>query len=221
MKTPQVTRDGFTLIELLVVISIIAILAGIALPVYSNVTLMAKITDATSKARQIGMALRIGAEDNHGIYPAPGGSEPMLTSNDAFRSLIPSYLTTEQLFSVPGSPIGGKADNQTSPEPRILERGENHWAYIAGLNTSSNSAWPLIVDHTDGSGYYGSLETNVGGTWKGTKAIVIHPDCSAEALRLKGSGDKRFLPRFDDPSKNALELSDYMGETVKLLEPAR
>jgi prepilin-type N-terminal cleavage/methylation domain-containing protein len=154
MKTPRITRHGFTLIELLVVISIIAILAGIALPAYSGVTLMAKITDATQKAKQIGLALRVQAEDNHGIYPAPGGSEPMLTSNDAFRSLVPDYLPTEQVFSVPSSPLGGRADNQTSPEARILERGENHWAYIAGLNTSSNSAWPLIVDHTDGSGYY-------------------------------------------------------------------
>jgi prepilin-type N-terminal cleavage/methylation domain-containing protein len=59
MKTPQANSRGFTLIELLVVISIIAILAGIALPAYSGVTLMAKITDATQKAKQIGLALRI------------------------------------------------------------------------------------------------------------------------------------------------------------------
>ena len=104
---------------------------------------------------------------------------------------------------------------------RSLERGENHWAYISGLSSSSNSMWPLIVDHTDGSGFYTDKETEFGGTWKGAKTIVVRADISAAAIKLIGTGSKRFMPRFDDRSKNALDLKDYMGDGAKLLEPAR
>jgi len=103
---------------------------------------------------------------------------------------------------------------------QILARGENHWAYIAGLSNSSNSGWPLIVDHTDGSGYYGKAENALGGTWKGGRGIVVRADASATAVKLEGAGNKKFLPRFNDKRLNALQVRDYMGEGVKLLEPA-
>src|SRR5207249_669708 len=54
MKIPQPPRgartQGFTLIELLVVISIIAILAGFAMPVFSNAQKRAHITETLNNA---------------------------------------------------------------------------------------------------------------------------------------------------------------------------
>ena len=96
---------------------------------------------------------------------------------------------------MPTSKAGPEADNRITQPSDILSRGENHWAYVMGLNSSSNSTWPLIVDHTDGSGFYTDKETELGGTWKGTKGIIIHTDTSAEAVRLLGTGAKRYLPR--------------------------
>ena len=78
----------------------------------------------------------------------------------------------------------------------------------------------MIVDHTDGSGIYVSQEGALGGTWKGTKAVTINTDISGHIVALAGTGDKRFLPRFNDKTKNALTVSDYMGDDAKLLEPA-
>jgi hypothetical protein len=121
---------------------------------------------------------------------------------------------------VPGSKAGPTADNRIANPAQILERGENHWAYVMGLTSTSNSGWPLVVDHTDGSGTYTAKENTFGGTWKGTKAIVIHVDGSAVQERLLGTGDQRYIPRTDDRSANALHTS-YMGDDVKLLEPAR
>lgn len=215
-------RAAFTLIELLVVISIIAILAGIAAPVYQTAMLTAKVNAAMNKARQVGFALRMYSNDSDGALP--GGKndygEPITTSNDAFRGLIPAYLDTESVFVVTGSKAGATADNRISPESSILERGENHWAYISGLSGTSNSGYPLIVDHTDGSGYYSDKENTVGGTWRGTKAVVIRVDNSAATVKLLGTGAKRYIPRFDERTKNALQ-TDYMGQDVKLLEPQR
>jgi prepilin-type N-terminal cleavage/methylation domain-containing protein len=212
------TLPAFTLIELLVVIAIIAMLAGVALPAFNNAQLTAKMTRAMSNARQIFLALKCYASDHDGAYP--GGTDTH-TSNDAFRELFPAYLQVEANFVVANSPVGKKADNKIDPPSRILEPGENHWAYIAGLNDTSHPLWPLIVDHTDGNGFYTTQENEPGGTWRGTKAVVIRCDGGAEAKRLAGTGNKRFIPRFDDEQKNALQVREYMGETARLLEPAR
>jgi prepilin-type N-terminal cleavage/methylation domain-containing protein len=214
-------QAAFTLIELLVVISIIAILAGAAMPVYQGVILNGKMASAMSKARQIGLALHMYAGDT-GSFPGTKNDygEPIVSSNDAFRSLIPGYLDTESIFVVPGSKAGATADNKIGTPSQILERGENHWAYVGGLSNSSNSAWPLIADHTDGSGHYTDKENTLGGTWKGTKTVVIHVDGSAATERLLGAGSQRFVPRFDDRTANALN-PNYMGDDVRLFEPAR
>ena len=67
MKTSK--TDAFTLIELLVVISIIAILAGIALPVFGEVQIRGAQTKALSNAKQVGTACKLFAMDYSGNYP--------------------------------------------------------------------------------------------------------------------------------------------------------
>lgn len=214
---------AFTLIEMLVVVAIIAILAGVAMPVYIAAVMTGQMTAATQNARQIGLALRMYAGDNDGAFPKDTNAygETITTSNDAFRGLLPTYVDNEQIFVVTRSKDGAKADNKIAPQTEILKRGENHFAYIEGLNSSSNSLWPLVVDSTDGNGYYTNVETDLGGTWKGTKSIVIHVDNSAVMTPLRGTGAQRYIPRPDDATKNALTVSDYMGTGAVLLEPAR
>jgi prepilin-type N-terminal cleavage/methylation domain-containing protein len=222
MKSRPRLNPAFTLIELLVVISIIAILAGIATPIYNNAIRTAKMNTAMQNARSIALALRLYADDNGGVFPTDKdlAGNPIVTSNDAFRSLIPAYCDNESIFAIAGSKAGPKADGRIGSPSEILTRGENHWAMVGGLSTTSNSTWPLIVDHTNGSGRYPTDETALGGTWRGTHAIVVRTDGSAHKVTLLGTGDTRYLPRHDDPSRNALDLTDYMGMNARLLEPA-
>ncbi len=70
MKTKE---SAFTLIELLVVISIIAVLASIALPVFTSVQQRGFQTKDLSNAKQIGLACKLYAADHDGLFPDKDG----------------------------------------------------------------------------------------------------------------------------------------------------
>lgn len=65
----RASRVGFTLIELLVVIAIIAIMMAAAVPMATAVNDRARIGECEAHLQQVGVALRMYAED-HGKYPA-------------------------------------------------------------------------------------------------------------------------------------------------------
>jgi len=66
-------RRAFTLIELLVVIAIIAILAAILLPVLGQAKKRAWTIQCVSNLRQIGVAMKMFADDNNQFFPESGG----------------------------------------------------------------------------------------------------------------------------------------------------
>jgi len=214
--------SGFSLIELLTVVSIMAILGTIAMPALKTGITSAQMARATANARSIGMGLRSWATENGGTFPAEEDLEgnPISTSNDAFRTLIPYYIDTERIFALKRSAWGKEADGRQRELSEILEAGENHFAYVAGLTDTSQSSWPLVVDGTNGSGLYVTDVGEKGGAWEGRKAIVAFVGGHAEAITLRGPREgERHIPREGYPEENAL-LLDYMGEHVELLEPA-
>ena len=68
-RTTMQARYGFTLIELLVVRAIIAVLAAILFPVFSNARRKSWQTACLSNRRQIGTALTLYLQDFDETYP--------------------------------------------------------------------------------------------------------------------------------------------------------
>ena len=100
---------AFTLIELLVVIAIIAILAALLLPALSKAKSKARRIACVSNLKQIGLGLRLWADDNDGKYPwkveqTSGGGKPNGTGNARANlqfSLLSNELTTTTVLLCP------------------------------------------------------------------------------------------------------------------------
>lgn len=70
--------SGFTLIEMLVVIAVIAILAGILLPVYTSAQKRASLTACASNLKQLGVAMKQYASDHKSQLPDWAPTQPLL-----------------------------------------------------------------------------------------------------------------------------------------------
>jgi len=166
-------NQGFTLIELLVVITIIALLAGMAMPAFKNVLESAKMTTDVNKIKQILIACASFAADWDGLYPsfdpddeATGEDAQFGTSTEAFNVLIPQYIDQESAFWIqtknPAKMRPPKDDGQLNQE-------ENLYAYVSGQTNTSYSGSPLVADgEMDGPGTYGEFHP-----WLQSKRAVI------------------------------------------------
>jgi len=186
-------KQGFTLIELLVVITIIAILASLAVPTFAKVQEKGNQTKGISNCKQVITTLKLYSSDNNGMYPDADTASAPTTSNDAFRQLfIGGQCNNEMIFACPASPFTG--DGVTGPVGTYIgavAAGENHWALMKGSSDSSSGNEPLVFENSNaGAAIPPAWNADQAGravqgrAWGGGRIIIGLNDSSVALLPL-------------------------------------
>jgi len=127
-------RTGFTLVEILVVVLIIAVLAGVLIPVISNSLKTGKRATCLMNLHQIGMAIIAYRQDTN-TYPEPGKAIGALSS--AYGKLLPKD---------PNCPRDPDKNHAT------YEDLYNYWGYDSTLTPTpiEGTPWGAGVDYQSG-----------------------------------------------------------------------
>lgn len=217
--------QGFTLIELLVVITIIAILAGAAVPAFNLVQEKANQTDAQGRVRQIIAALRIYAGDYDGSYPDNDPEDEPATANEAFRKLFKKgCIDNEKVFGCKASKYNPNGNIGEKPEfEEAVSNGENHWAMTKGITDSSGSTIPLVFENPVSTGWPPQWDADKAGrpakgrTWKGGKIVIGFNDSSVRTEPLDGQSGS-VGPRDTGSGKNIFTQDIDDGEILDIEE---
>ena len=152
---------AFTLIELLVVIVIIAVLMGIAFPVFSTIQNQARKTQAKNDVTQIVTAVNAFYTE-YGKYPLPSsasgdgytvgdGTTSSKSLFDALRGLDPTLNPRQVVFISPG-----EDKTQTSPKGKMGSDDQFHdpWTspYSIRIDADYNNQVPNPYSGTGGAG---------------------------------------------------------------------
>ena len=136
-------KSAFTLIELLVVIAIIAVLAGIALPVFNKAQERARATSDAANLRQLGLGMQGYLNDNdEQMFALAGGGSG--AANVSWPNTLQSkYVTSWKVFRSPFdrvSPV--RPDTEKGPNvPVSYGINVNNF----GVNASKFTAPTLLV----------------------------------------------------------------------------
>jgi prepilin-type N-terminal cleavage/methylation domain-containing protein len=129
---------AFTLIELLVVITIIAILAGIIMPVVGSMRKAADRTQTVNKFRQLATGVLSYAQDNDQELPAEGDAAPTWASAataanaNAWYNVIPKRLGAPAL-----------ADFSTTKAAAFYDK--KNLLYVAGAPIPTDKSRPYFT----------------------------------------------------------------------------
>jgi prepilin-type N-terminal cleavage/methylation domain-containing protein/prepilin-type processing-associated H-X9-DG protein len=94
--------SGFTLVELLVVVAIVAVLAAVIFPVMNAARERARQTKCFNNMKQLGIAVRLYAEDWDGTFPC-NRFQRSIPSNRNWKHAIRRYVRSMDVYICPSN----------------------------------------------------------------------------------------------------------------------
>jgi len=182
----KLSANSFTLVELLVVITIIGLLASLAVPAIQGGLDKAKQGVDVSNARQLGIIFFSEANDNNGIYRVNGDLTNTTPANN-FLSIIQGMCSNGVLGSAKIlSGQGVVPANSTSS----ITAANIAFGYTPNLTTSDDGQIPLILTKGPTSLAQSNIVLANTYPWK-TKGIVVYRlGNSAEFIKSGANGAK-------------------------------
>ena len=200
----KLKSNSFTLVELLVVISIIGLLAGLAVPAIQGGLDKAKQQVDVSNARQLGTILFSEANDNNGNYRC---NTDLTNTNigatlDVFKGLFADKaLTTAKILAGNGVTPAATTNN--------LAAVNVAWALGLGCNTSDDGEIPLIITKgTDAA--FGTADITPDKTkcpWK-DKGVAIYFLGNNATFKKTSSGKIPNALPTNKPANTAAKITD-------------
>ena len=120
-------KRGFTIVELVIVVAVIAILASVLVPTFTNVVTKAKESAAMQNARSAWTAYLVDVADT-------GNATPNKTVNGCIKVTTgETGNTTDYYFEIKAGTFTGKdCSEQTHTSPYTIENGKIKAPTVAG-----------------------------------------------------------------------------------------
>jgi len=178
--------NSFTLVELLVVISIIGLLAGLAVPAIQGGLDKAKQGVDVSNARQLGIIFFSEANDNNGIYRVNTDLTNTQAAGD-FTTIVKAMvsnglITTPKILSGQGAVPATSTNNINAPNIAF--------AYVPNLTTSDDGNLLLILTKGPTSLSSSNIALADSYPWKRKGLVVYRVGNSAEFIKSGTGGAK-------------------------------
>ena len=140
MDSAKAIQKGFTLIELMITVAIIGILAGVAMPAYSDYVIRGKLQEGTSTLAAARVRLEQFYQDNRtyvgALCTAAGTSWPAATAN--FTYTCSGASTTAYTITATG--IGGITNFVFTIDQ---SNTKSTTGVIAGWGTTPANCWQV------------------------------------------------------------------------------